>query len=185
MKKFLFALVLFYCHTAFAQSPGLAIHFKVDSIKTGGLGFKIEMKFCEPLKRTPSKSYFTNDSSTIDFKKLTEKDISCKSYIGNYNNSSYHYYFSNQVFTWEKIIIWKISAASRDWKEPMYVVLPVKIKSFVTFIEIDNVEFEPGKLIWLDEEGKIEADKHQHISISLKNRKGFDTNICSLKKILD
>lgn len=67
----------------------------------------------------------------------------------------------------------------------MYIILPVKIKSFVTYIQINDVEFEGGKFIWLDEEGKIEPDKRQHLSTSLKNRKGIDTDSCTLKKILD
>jgi hypothetical protein len=185
MKSVLFVLAFFYCYGAIAQSPGLIIHFDVDSIKADGLNFKIEMKFCEPLKRTQSKSYFTNDSSTIDFKKLDAKDISCESYISNYNSNAYHYYFSNQVFAWEKIIIWKLSAASGDWKEPMYVILPVKIKSFVTFITVKDVAFEPGKFIWIDEEGKVESNSGRNFLFSLKNRKGLDTDKCSLKKILD
>ncbi len=185
MKKLLFILIIFYGHAAFAQSPGLIIHLRIDSVKTGGLGFKIEMKFCDPVIKTKAGTYFTNDSSTIDFRKLTEKDIGCTPYKQNSNKSSYHYYFSNQVFAWEKIIIWKISAASRDWKEPMYVILPVKIKSFVTFIEIKDVEFEAGKFIWIDEKGKIEADKHQHFIFSLKDIKGIQTANCSLKTILD
>ena len=187
MKKLLFVLVFFYCHGAFAQSPGLIVNLTMDSIETGAVHFKIEMKICEPVSGSAINGYFTNDRSTIDFKKLTEKDITCGRYIDNYETAYpfYYFHYGNQVFAWEKIIVWKISASTRDWKEPMYVILPVKIKSFVTFIEINNVEFEAGKFIWLEEEGKIEADKKQHLTASLKNRKGIDTDKCSLKKLLD
>lgn len=185
MKKLLFALIFFYSHSAYAQSPGLIIHFNVDSIKADVLDFKIEMKFCEPHKRTTSKSPFTKDSSTIDFKKLAEKDISCEAYIGNYNSNTYHYYFSNQVFAWEKIIIWKLSAASGNSKEYMYVILPVKIKSFVTFIEINDVVFEPGKFIWIDEQGKSERNSGLDLLFSLKKSQATDINKCSLKSILN
>ena len=67
----------------------------------------------------------------------------------------------------------------------MYIILPVKIKSFVTFIEIKDIEFEGGKFIWVDEAGKVEPDKKQHLSVSLINRKGIDTDSCTLRKILD
>ena len=187
MKTALFILLSLYCHIASAQSPGLSVKFKIDSSKTGSLGFTIQMKFCQPLKRSSSVSYFSNDTSTIDFKKLTAKDVKCERYIDNYNNDSspYDYYFSNQVFAWEKIIVWKISAASRDWKEPMYVILPVKINSFVTFIDIKDVAFEAGKCIMIDEYGKIEANKYQGMLFSLKNQNGTDKKIFFLKEILN
>jgi hypothetical protein len=121
----------------------------------------------------------------IDFKKLTEKDIRCESYIGNYDTSAYHYYFSNQVFAWEKIIVWKISASYDDQKGPMYVILPVKIKSFVTFITVKDVAFESGKFIWIDEKGEIGQNSKMNFFFSLKNSMAIDTNKCSLKKILN
>ena len=183
MKSFLLVFAFFYCQDISAQSPGLIIHFDVDSLKAEGSDFKIEMKFCEPVKRTQSKNYFTNDSSAIDFKRLTENDISCENYIQNDNNNANHYYFSNQVFAWEKIIIWKISLASG--KEPMYVILPVKIKSFVTFIDVKDLVFQPGKFIWIDETGKTSADNGRNFLFSLRNSKAINVDQCSLKNILD
>jgi len=188
MKKFLFALVFFYCHGAFAQSPGLIVDLTMDSIETGSVHFKIEMKICEPVNGSARNGYFTNDRSTIDFKKLTEKDITCGRYIDNYETAYpfYKFHYGNQVFAWEKIIIWKISnISSRALHMPMYIILPVKIKSFITYIEIKDIAFEGGTFIWLDEEGVINKDKRQHLSASLKNRKGLDTKQCSLKKLLD
>jgi len=187
MKKLLLIPAFFCCYAALAQSPGLTVKLAIDSVKAGGVHFKIEMKFCEPLKRSKMSGYFTNDRSAINFNKLTEKDITCVDYIDNdeVKRPFYKYRFSNQVFAWEKIIVWKISASTRDWREPMYLILPVKIKSFVTFIEINNVEFEAGKYIWLDEEGEIITDKSQHLKVSLTNRKGVDTDKCALKNILN
>ncbi len=188
MKKLLLALAFFYCQGAFAQSPGLIVNLTMDSIETGAVHFKIEMKICEPVNGSAIDGYFTNDSSTIDFKKLTEKDITCGRYIDNYKQDYpfYNFRYDNQVFAWEKIIVWKImNISSRAWYEPMYIILPVKIKSFITYIEIKDIEFEGGKFIWLDEEGVINKDNRQHLLASLKSRKGLDTNKCSLKKLLD
>lgn len=187
MKKLSLILTICFYNVAFAQSPGLIVNLTMDSLKTGAVHFKIEMKICKPVNTSAINGYFTNDKSTIDFKKLTEKDITCGKYIDNYETAYpfYHFRYGNQVFAWEKIIVMKISASTRNWREPMYVILPVKIKSFVTFIEIKDVSFEGGKFIWLDEEGKIEPDKNQHLSASLKNNKGIDTDSCTLKKVLD
>jgi hypothetical protein len=187
MKKLLLIPAFFYCCAALAQSPGLTIKLRMDSVKANGIHFNIEMKLCEPVKRSKVNGYFTNDRSIINFKKLSENDIVCESYIenGDVTNPYLNYRFSNQVFAWEKIIVWKINASTRDWRKPMYVILPVKIKSFVTFVEIADVEFEEGKFIWLDDEGRITTDKTQHLSVSLKNRKGIDIDKCTLKKILN
>jgi hypothetical protein len=188
MKKLLFALAFFYCNGAFAQSPGLIVNLTMDSLETGSVHFKMEMKICEPVSKSKINGYFTNDSSTIDFKKLTEKDIICGMYIDNYKQDYpfYNFRYGNQVFAWEKIVVWKImNISSRALHEPMYIILPVKIKSFVTYIEIKDIEFEGGKFIWLDKEGVINKEKTQHLLASLKNRKGIDTDKCSLKKILN
>jgi len=188
MKKLLFALAFFYCHDAFGQSPALIADLTMDSIKTGAVHFKIEMKLCEPVDKSPVNGVFTNDRSTIDFKALTENNITCGRYIDNYEDDHpfYNFRYGNQVFAWEKIIIWKImNISSRALHEPMYIILPVKIKSFITYIEIKDIAFEGGKFIWLDEEGVINKEKTQHLLASLKNRKGIDTDKCSLKKILD
>lgn len=188
MKRLLLVFAFFYCQSTFAQSPGLIVNLTMDSIKNGAVHFEIEMKICEPVNRSAINGYFTNDRSTIDFKKLTEKDITCGRYMENYQQDYpfYNFRYSNQVFAWEKIIVWKImNISSRAWHGPMYIILPVKIKSFVTYIEIKDIEFNGDTFIWLDEEGKIETNKSQHLSVSLKNRKGIDTNKCSLKMILD
>lgn len=188
MKKLLFVLAIFYCHGVIAQSPGLIVNLTMDSIKTGAVHFKMEMKICEPVSKSKTNGYFTNDSSTIDFKKLREKDVTCGRYIDNYETvyPFYNFRYGNQLFAWEKIIIWKISnISSRALHMPMYIILPVKIKSFITYIEIKDIEFEGGTFIWLDEEGVINKDKRQHLSVSLKKRKGLDTDECSLKKLLD
>ena len=83
-------------------------------------------------------------------------------------------------------MVWKIvNISSRARHEPMYLILPVKIKSFVTYIEIKDIKFEGGKFIWLNEVGTIDNDKTQNLLASLKSRRGIDTDKCSLKKILN
>lgn len=104
MKKLSLLLSICFCNTAFAQSPGLIVDLAMDSLKTGDVQFKIEIKICEPVTTSAINGYFTNDRSTIDFKKLTEKDITCGKYIGNYETAYpfYHFHYGNQVFAWEK-----------------------------------------------------------------------------------
>lgn len=188
MKKLFLILTTCLYNTAFAQSPGLIVNLTMDSVKAGSIRYELQMKRCEPVNGSAVNGYFTNEKSTIDFKALTEKDVTCGAYIDNYeeNYPSYNFRYGNQVFAWEKIIVWKImNASSRDWQYPMYIILPVKIKSFVTSIKIKDIEFQSGKVIWLDDEGVIDENHTQQIVVNLNNVKGIDTDSCTLKKILD
>ena len=155
---------------------------------SGSVKYKIEMKICEPINPSVSNGYFNNDTSTINFKTLTTSQIKCGEYIANYNGAKDFniYYYNNQLFAWEKIIVWKImNWSSRGWHQPMYIILPVKTKSFVTYVEINNIVFQSDKVIWLDEVGKIGADKRQVFNLSLKNISGTAFEECNLKTLLN
>jgi hypothetical protein len=187
MKKLLLVFTFFYCHAVFAQSPYLVVNLAMDSVKAGATHYKMDMKLCQPVNGTAIKDHFSNEHSTIDFKALTEKGIRCGDYISNEETHGfYNFHFGNQVFAWEKILICRIvNWSSANWQEPMYLVLPVKMKSFVTGINIKNIVYQSGKLIWLEDIGVIDKNHAQQISIMLNDRKGIDTESWALKKILD
>ena len=188
MKKLLLGFTFFYCHAVFAQSPYLSVNLTMDSAKAGSINYRIEMRICQPVNGTPSKDHFSNDLSTIDFKALKEKDLNIGQYISidEKTNGYYKYHFGNQVFAWEKILICRIvNWSSTNWEEPMYVILPVKMKSFVTAVNMKDIGYQSGKLIWLEDVGTIDNDHTQQIAINLNGRKGIDTDSWSLKKLLD
>jgi hypothetical protein len=160
MKELLFFSAIFISSIAFAQSPSLSTKLKMDV--SSSVKYKIEMKICEPINPSVSNGNFNNDTTTIIFKTLTSSQIKCGEYIFNYDGEKDYnkYNYSNQLFAWEKIIIWKIMDwSSRGWHEPMYIILPIKTKSFITHIEINNIVFQSDKVIWIDETGKIGKDK--------------------------
>lgn len=186
MKKLLFIFTIFISSIAFAQSPSLSTRLKMDV--SGSVKYKIEMKICEPINPSASNGYFNNDTSTINFKVLTASQINCGEYISNYDGEKIFnkYHYSNQFFSWEKIIIWKImNWSSRGWHEPMYIILPIKMKSFVTHIEINDIVFQSDKVVWLDEVGKIGKDKQQVFNLSLKNIVGTAVENCTLNALLN
>jgi hypothetical protein len=188
MKKLLLVFTFVYCHVAFAQSPYLSVNLNIDSVKAGSIKFKIDMKICQPANGSAIKDHFGNTISTIDFKTLKEKEIKCDEYISNDEkaNGFYKFHYGNQVYAWEKILICRIvNWSSTTWEQPMYLVLPVKIGSFVTHINLEEIEYKSGKLIWLDETGVIDKNRTQQISIKLNNRKGIDVDSWALKKLLD
>jgi hypothetical protein len=81
MEKLLFGLILLFNLPATAQSPHLSIWVKMDSVKAEGTRYKIEMKMCKPKKMTELGSWFSHDTSTIDFASLKVNDIDCVEYF--------------------------------------------------------------------------------------------------------
>ncbi len=156
MKILIVGFTVIFNLTVTAQSPYLSILVKMDSVKAESTQYKIEMKICEPKKMTERGDWFTHDTSTIDFVSLKTNEIDCGKYfdkgIGEpltYNKVEIpfnKFEFSNQLFAWEKIFVFRISNwSSRGWQPEMYIVMPMKYKSFVTYIKLTDVEFQSGQ----------------------------------------
>jgi hypothetical protein len=199
MKYFLITTTILIQLTAAAQSPYLSILVKMDSIKAGGTRYKIEMNICEPKKKSERGDWFTHDTSTIDFASLRSNDIECGGYFdngmptlisGTEEELVNQFKFSGQVFVWEKIFVFKISnRSSRGWMPEMYIVMPVKYKSFWTHIDITDIEFQSGKVIFLKDlkgiYGETDGSKYLSFNLSLKNEKGVDVKTFPLKELLE
>ena len=193
--KFLIVIFFIACHAAKAQSPHLGMLVLMDSAKTGSVRYLIEMKICEPKQGTGRGDWFSHDTSTIDFRSLKNGDTSCGEYFskgepdlisGGNNDPVYNKFtFSNQVFAWEKIFVFRISnASSRGWVPGMFIVMPMPYKSFVTKVVLKDIPFQSGKVIYLD---KLNASYERSallIDQSLKDSKGVELKEFSGKGIL-
>lgn len=193
--KYVFAVIIFFITGSLkAQSPSLAINVVMDSLKTDGVRYKIEMKICKPKKMTDRGSWFSHDTSNIDFASLKAADIDCGEYFdkgmptlisGKEEQVFNQFKFSNQVFAWEEIYIFRISnRSSRAWWPEMYIVLPVKYKSFITRIDITDIEFQSGKVVFITNENVFYDEKRLHIRRSLKNEKGANVDGFPLEQSL-
>jgi hypothetical protein len=197
MKKLIPGFILFFSVAAVGQSPYLSIRVKMDPVKTGGVNYKIEMKSCEPVKMTERNSWFSHDTSTIDFASLKAGEIKCDKYFlegegvevlsGDKQYEKYNSFeFGNQVFAWEKIIVFKISNSSSSTRLPeMYIVLPVKYKSFVTSIKLTDVEFRSGKVFFLTDAAAFYGESALSITQSLKGVKDVEVKNFPLNFILE
>jgi hypothetical protein len=159
--------------------------------------YKIEMKICNPKKMTKRVDWFSHDTSSIDFASLKANDIECGEYFDKgmptlisgeeeekppFNQ----FEFSNQVFAWEGIYVFRIAnVSSRAWWPPMYVVLPMKYKSFWTNVELTDMEFQSGKVIFLNNINPAYVDRRLVIRQSLKKEKGIKTEDFPLKELLN
>lgn len=157
----------------------------MNSEMSKGKQYKIEMKFCWPNKKTEKGGWFTHDTSAINFKTLTTSDITCGKFSangegievlsGNKEFAKYNFYeYQNQVFAWENILVFRITDSTGGSQLPaMYIVLPIRYKSFVTTVKIENILFQPGKLLFLDKAEASYKDSRLHIQPSLKNVAGI------------
>lgn len=200
MKSLLLGILVLLHLTATAQSPGLTINVIMDSVKAGGTRYKIEMNICKPKKMTERGGWFTHDTSKINFASLKVNDIECGGYFdkgtptlisGNEEEELFNRFeFRGQVFAWEEIFIFRISnQSSRGWVPSMYIVMPMKYKSFVTHITLSDIEFQSGKVIFLTNYtgyyNTSENMKYLGINQSLKKTIGTEVKDFSLKDILE
>ncbi|MEI9807912.1 MAG: hypothetical protein WDO16_08615 [Bacteroidota bacterium] len=195
MKGIVLSIFILSCLTIYSQSPSLGIHVRMDSAKTGSVRYKIEMKMCEPKTKTEKGSWFSHDTSAIDFISLKADDITCGDYFSKgmpelisgteEKMPANSFTFSNQVFAWEKIFVFKISnQSSRAWWPEMYIVMPVKYKSFLTYIDLSGIEFQSGKVIFLNEYTALQNESALYVRQSLKNAATSDVKDFPLKELL-
>lgn len=144
--------------------------------------------------------WFSHDTTRIDFSLLKSNDIECGGYFdkgmptlisGPEEKPLFNQFqFSGQAFVWEEIYIFKISdPLSRGWNPEMYIVMPMKYKSFWTRINLTDIEFLSGKVIFLINYNASyitsEDEKYLNIDQSLKNKKGVEVKNFPLKELLE
>jgi hypothetical protein len=196
MKIFLSGVLLLFSLLPAAQSSYLSVNVSMDSIKAGDEQYKIEMKICEPEKTTERGILFGHDTSAIDFASLKTGEIDCGEYSsegmpdlisgGDEEVSFNHFKFANQVFAWEKILVFRIRNVLSTEEDPgMYIVMPMRYKSFQTFIKLIKIEFRPGKVIFMSQLKGIYDESRLSITQSLEKEKGVEINDFSLKELLE
>lgn len=167
----------------------------MDSTETAFTRYKIEMKICEPENMSENKNWYSHDTSAINFTSLKPGDIKCGEYFdmekpagiaGKENEITNQFEFGNQVFAWEKIFVFKISnMSSRAWHPEMYIVMPMKYKSFRTHIEITDIKFLPGKVIFLNELNAAYKESVLNVLQSLKYETGVTAEHSQPKSLLE
>ncbi len=196
MKTFAVAILVFLKLTATAQSPYLSIVLKMDSVRAALIRYKIEMKICKPKKMTARSDRFSHDTSKIDFASLKATDINCGEYFDKGIGESLTYdkdeisfnkfQFSAQVFAWEEIHVFRITNySSRAWWPPMYIVMPMKYKSFITLITLNDIEFQSGKVIFLTDPNASYEETKLNIRQSMKDVPGVEVKNFPLKSLLE
>jgi hypothetical protein len=196
MKKLIILFFLLTGLAGYPQSPGLMIDLRMDPDKVRAVPYSISLKICEPKKMSGRGSLFSHDTSSINFAALKPADINCGGYSddatpvlisGEPEERPFNEFkFSNQVFAWEKILVFRIADTTSRIRHPsMYIVIPIKYKSFVTAINIKGIIFNPGKVIFLgDLKGRYDGEK-LFFKRSLRKVAGIDIKNFTLRTILE
>jgi hypothetical protein len=161
MKSALCFVGLLIVFTGKGQSPYLSVILKMANIANGSIHYKIEMKICKLKKPSNIGDWFTHDTSTIHFNSLKASDLSCGDFFDKGLPTSIsgeersqppdQFEYGNQNMAFEKILVFKISDVShRNWIQPMFVVMPVKVKSFTTYIRLNDIVFHEDKVVYVD-----------------------------------
>jgi hypothetical protein len=194
MRIFFLTLLAVMTISLRAQSPDLSLLLKMDSFYNDNPRFKIQMKICKPNKMTTRGDWFSHDTSSIDFTSLKINDIIYgESFAkgtptlisGKEEKPPYNQFeFSGQVFAWEEIYVFRISGwSSRGWHPEMYIVLPVKYKSFGTTINLTGIEFQSGKVLFLTDVNAAYTEGRLLIQQSLKDKKVVEVKDFPQKEI--
>jgi hypothetical protein len=146
-------------------------------------------------KNVRAGDWFSHDSTTIDFRSLKPGDIDCGEYFDKGTTTLIsgkeeelpinRFEFSGNKFAFEEIYIFRISdKSSRGWNPEMYLIMPVKYKSFVTYIKLTDLEYQSGKLIFLTDYSASRQGMFLTIEQSLENYKPVDMKDFQLKSLL-
>jgi hypothetical protein len=164
MHKFFLALALFPALFLFpalvsGQSPYLGVSFKMEDPES--TRYSITLKICDAKNVPPTCGRFFE---TADEEKYNE------------------FRFGNQVAAFEKILVFRIANESTRMRvADMFIVFPVKVESFITFIKLSDVVFQSGKSVLVTQTSHQKTDSGITIQASLRNAKGVDSRIPILK----
>lgn len=166
----------------------------MDTAGKSNARYVIAMKLCSLKKPSPHKDWFGFEKSKVNFESLTPAGVKCGEYIVNGGGLEYlagdpglnpfnEYEYGNQNFAFEYILVFRITDSSAKESPPMFVVFPVKYKSFVTNVSLASVPFQAGKVIYL-KEADVDRSSSLRLKASLKKTKGIAVKDFRLKEIL-
>lgn len=177
-----------------AQSPGLAIDVNMNGKDTVGKRLFIEMRLCTLKQESEKGSWFSKDTSTINFNNLTSVDFDCSKYMyngegkevlnGNGQFTRYNQFtYSNQVYAWEKIIVIRITNTNPgNNQKPMFIIMPVKNKSFVTTIVFEKVPFRSNSIFYIEDATAMYKKTNLYLTANLEKYTPVPVENCHLKK---
>ena len=146
MKTFLaFILFLSMYLPSLAQTPSFSFKFRLEELMSHGIDsestYNIELDKCEFREVTIN---FSHDTSDVDWNYLPDTShckstgtLTGKSYILDFNLRNHDYAFENFYI----INIYREKGGEYD---TMKISFPIKMRSFVTFIDFGKIYFVPG-----------------------------------------
>jgi hypothetical protein len=174
MKKSILAFCIFCISTIAApQTPSVSIKFNLQEIMYHGENSLSKYSvYIERCRFRENVIKFSHDTSTVDWKNLTE-EIKSKMLCENvYKVFKEGYvidcYFRNHDFAFEYTYKIKIYREKSGNKDSMLVFFPIKISSFVTMVEFGVLYYSPG-VFDLTDDMEYSLDNGSHLIIKPKD----------------
>jgi hypothetical protein len=174
LYRFWFLLIIFSAVSANSQSPYLSVKATMLRDTAHDTNYGRELQICSIENGSANIKLFSGDTSKIDFAKLSSNDFHYSAFISTSDTQlqlNNNFSYGNQIYGFEKILVLRITnRSSAGLILPMFIVMPIKYESFVTFVELRDIVFKPGKIIYLEKvPNKRNKEKHLVINESLKD----------------
>ncbi len=136
MRKLLIVLFLLTATGAlFAQDPGYSITVKVKPEE--GYTYQYSSKLCSPKTKSIDTQWHEYYRSKIDISEFYCEDLRNEMSEGGFR-------YADLMHAYECVSNVTIIQTGSETSDTMRIVFPLKVESFVTIVELMDIEFKPG-----------------------------------------
>lgn len=141
MRKILFLIfTACFAGSVFAQSPYYEINISVKKEPGDSSVYKYIHSFCTPPEWSNKGETYESDTSAIEWNLSAGYIDSLKcSEVKSESDSIYSY--GNKIMVYEYIIKVIVIREREGIRDTMKIIFPVKIRSFVTLVDMTNIPF--------------------------------------------
>lgn len=133
--------IIFFSAVSFAQSPYYSIKVSIKKEAGDKHTYEYYHTLCIPPELSTDGDTFDHDTSKLDWQNLSKEFLNsfeCRE-LGSETDSIY--VFGNQMMVYENLAKITIVRTGGGTQDTMSMIFPIKIKSFVTFINIRDIPF--------------------------------------------
>ena len=161
LKILLAGLFVFAVSQAgFGQSPSYSIEVKVPQEE--GYTYSYSSKLCFPNTKM-DREWFTGEISDIDWSTVSMDDYTCNE-LPNEIKGGFKY--GNQIHAYECIANVRIIKTDGELADVMWIVFPLQKESFVTHVDLSDIEFRAGIYDLTD---AFDYDTTDHLAMRIKD----------------
>jgi hypothetical protein len=144
MKMKILSLIIFiisFSPAAFSQSPYYSMKVSIKQEPGDNYTYRYFHTICQPKEWSTRGDTFDHDTSRLSWDNLSIEYLSGLECKDLESESDSIYFYGNQMMVYENIMKVTVVRSGAGAADTMRMIFPVKIKSFVTYINITNIPF--------------------------------------------